>query len=63
MPSHFVIKILDAIDSVDAAPMLCEDITLHSPLKNNGAGSGKKVGIVRIGGLGHFEVLYAKVCK
>lgn len=61
VPSHFVIKIPDAILSEDAAPMLCGGITLYSPLKKNGAGPGKKVGIVGIGGLGHFGLLYAKV--
>ena len=59
-PSHFVLKIPDAIPSEDAAPMLCGGITLYSPLKKNGCGPGRKVGIVGIGGLGHFGVLYAK---
>ena len=60
-PSHFVIKIPDGIPSEEAAPMLCGGITVYSPLKNNGAGPGKSVGIVGIGGLGHFGLLYAKV--
>lgn len=59
-PSHFVVKIPDAIPSEDAAPMLCGGVTVYSPLKNNGCGPGKKVGIVGVGGLGHFGVLYAK---
>lgn len=53
-PSHFVMKIPDAIPSEEAAPMLCGGITLYSPLKNNGCGPGKKVGIIGVGGLGHF---------
>ena len=53
-------KIPDAIPSEDAAPMLCGGITVYSPLKNNGAGPSKRVGIVGIGGLGHFGILYAK---
>ncbi|KAI9677369.1 MAG: hypothetical protein M1817_006321 [Caeruleum heppii] len=59
-PSHFVIKIPDALSSEDAAPMLCGGITVFSPLKKNGAGPGKRVGIVGIGGLGHFGVIFAK---
>ena len=59
-PSHFVLKIPSAIPSEDAAPMLCGGITLYSPLKIKGCGPGKKVGIVGIGGLGHFGILYAK---
>ncbi|CAP92715.1 hypothetical protein E8E15_001774 [Penicillium rubens] len=59
-PSHFVIKIPDAISSADAAPMLCGGITTYSPLKRNGCGPGKTVGIVGVGGLGHFAILFAK---
>lgn len=59
-PSHFVFKIPDQIRSEDAAPMLCGGVTLYSPLKRNGCGPGKKVGIIGIGGLGHFGLLYAK---
>ena len=59
-PSHFVIKIPSSISSADAAPMLCGGITAYSPLKKNGCGPGKKVGIVGVGGLGHFGILYAK---
>ena len=58
--SHFVFKIPDAIPSDVAAPMLCGGITTFSPLRKNGAGPGKKVGIVGIGGLGHFGILSAK---
>lgn len=41
--------------------MLCGGITSYSPLRNNGCGPGKKVGIVGIGGSGHFGVLFAKL--
>lgn len=40
--------------------MLCGGVTVYSPLKKNGCGPGKKVGIVGLGGLGHFGVLFAK---
>jgi alcohol dehydrogenase (NADP+) len=40
--------------------MLCAGITMYSPLVRNGAGPGKKVAIVGLGGLGHFGVLFAK---
>ena len=63
VPSHFVFKIPDEISSAQVAPMLCGGITVFSPLKRNGAGPGTKVGIVGIGGLGHFGLLYAKVCN
>lgn len=60
VPGHFAIKIPDAIPSAEAAPMLCGGATLYSPLKFNGCGPGKKVGIIGVGGLGHFGVLFAK---
>jgi alcohol dehydrogenase (NADP+) len=55
-----VFNIPDGLDSADAAPMLCGGITVFSPLKNYGCGPGKTVGIVGVGGLGHFGVLFAK---
>lgn len=60
VPSHFVFKIPDGISSADAAPLLCGGVTVYSPLIRNGAGPGKKVGIIGIGGLGHFGLLFAK---
>ncbi|KJZ73110.1 hypothetical protein HIM_07494 [Hirsutella minnesotensis 3608] len=59
-PSHFVIKIPDGLAPEMAAPMLCGGVTVYSPLKHFGAGPGKKVGVVGVGGLGHFAVLFAK---
>lgn len=59
-PSAFVIKIPDAISSAEAAPMLCGGITTYSPLRQHGCGPGKSVGIIGVGGLGHFGILFAK---
>jgi uncharacterized zinc-type alcohol dehydrogenase-like protein len=54
---HFVLAISHAEkDLAAAAPLLCAGITTWSPLKHWGAGPGKKVGIVGIGGLGHMGV-------
>jgi alcohol dehydrogenase (NADP+) len=39
--------------------MLCAGLTIYSPLVRNGCGPGKKVGIVGLGGIGHFGVLFA----
>jgi alcohol dehydrogenase (NADP+) len=61
--SAFVVKIPEGIESADAAPMLCGGVTVYSPLKRNGCGPGKTVGIVGVGGLGHFGVLFAKALK
>lgn len=45
--------------------MLCAGITICSPLVRHGAGKEKKVGIVGIGGIGHFGIMFAKAlgCK
>ncbi|KAJ9649375.1 hypothetical protein H2201_006587 [Coniosporium apollinis] len=56
---YFTFKIPDNIPTPLAAPMLCAGLTVYSPLVRLGCGPGKKVGIVGIGGLGHFAVLWA----
>ena len=52
-------RLADKLDLAAAAPLLCAGITLYSPLKHWGAGPGKKVGIVGLGGLGHMGVKFA----
>jgi alcohol dehydrogenase (NADP+) len=59
-PAHFAVKIPDGISSAEAAPMMCGGVTVWSPLVKNGAGPGKRIGIVGVGGLGHFGLLWAK---
>lgn len=55
----YVIRIPDEIPFDTAAPLLCAGITLYSPLKRWGAGPGKKVAIIGMGGLGHVGVQIA----
>ncbi|MDQ0468908.1 NAD(P)-dependent alcohol dehydrogenase [Labrys wisconsinensis] len=55
----FVLKVPANLDLAAAAPLLCAGITLYSPLRYWGAGPGKKVGIVGLGGLGHMGVKLA----
>lgn len=59
-PGPFVFKIPEGLSSAAAAQMLCGGATVFSPLKHNGCGPGQTVGIVGIGGLGHFGILFAK---
>ncbi|KAF1851896.1 GroES-like protein [Cucurbitaria berberidis CBS 394.84] len=56
---YFVFKIPDNLETALAAPMLCAGLTTYSPIKRLGAGPGKKVAIVGLGGLGHFGVLWS----
>jgi uncharacterized zinc-type alcohol dehydrogenase-like protein len=55
----FVVAIRDEIGLDVAAPLLCAGITLYSPLRHWGAGPGKQVAIVGLGGLGHMGVKIA----
>ena len=56
---NYVLAIPEGISLSDAAPLLCAGITTYSPLKHWGAGPGKKVAIVGMGGLGHMAVKIA----
>lgn len=56
----FVLSIPENLDLAAAAPLLCAGITTYSPLKRWGAGPGKKVGVIGIGGLGHMAIKIAK---
>jgi uncharacterized zinc-type alcohol dehydrogenase-like protein len=54
-----VLRIPENLPLDAAAPLLCAGITLYSPLKHWGAGPGKTVAIIGLGGLGHMGVKYA----
>jgi len=56
---QFVFPIPDNLEDKYAAPMLCGGLTVYSPLVRHGAKKGAKVGIVGLGGLGHFGVMFA----
>jgi uncharacterized zinc-type alcohol dehydrogenase-like protein len=55
----FVLRIPDALPLERAAPLLCAGITTWSPLRTWGAGPGKRVGVIGLGGLGHMAVKLA----
>lgn len=55
----FVVSIPESLDLDVAAPLLCAGITTYSPLRHWGAGPGKKVAVVGLGGLGHMAVKLA----
>jgi uncharacterized zinc-type alcohol dehydrogenase-like protein len=56
---NFVVRIPDGLALDVAAPLLCAGITTYAPLKQWGAGPGKKVAVVGLGGLGHVGVKIA----
>ncbi|WP_435286310.1 NAD(P)-dependent alcohol dehydrogenase [Streptomyces bacillaris] len=55
----FVVSIPEGIALDEAAPLLCAGITTYSPLRRWGAGPGKKVAVIGLGGLGHMAVKIA----
>jgi uncharacterized zinc-type alcohol dehydrogenase-like protein len=55
----FVLRVPAGIDPEAAAPLLCAGITTYSPLRRWGAGPGKRVAVVGLGGLGHMAVKLA----
>ena len=55
----FVLRVPGNLDPAGVAPLLCAGITTYSPLRTWGAGPGKKVGVVGLGGLGHMGVKLA----
>ncbi|MFT8704170.1 NAD(P)-dependent alcohol dehydrogenase [Bifidobacterium aquikefiricola] len=57
--ARYVIAIPDALDSFDAAPLLCAGVTLFSPLERWQIGQGSNVALIGMGGIGHIGVQLA----
>jgi uncharacterized zinc-type alcohol dehydrogenase-like protein len=57
--ADYVLRVPAGIDAAAAAPLLCAGITTYAPLRRWGAGPGKKVAVVGLGGLGHMAVKLA----
>lgn len=56
---NYVLRMPESLPLDASAPLLCAGITLYSPLKHWQAGSGRKVAIIGLGGLGHMGVKIA----
>lgn len=56
---EFVLKVPENLDAKASAPLLCAGITTWSPLNTWNVGSGDKVGVVGLGGLGHMGIKFA----
>ncbi|KAI9492558.1 chaperonin 10-like protein [Zychaea mexicana] len=57
---HFVFKIPEALSNEIAATFFCGGIATFAPLKKYGVTTGSRVGIIGVGGLGHFAIQWAK---
>src|SRR5437763_10787389 len=56
---NYVLRMPSNLPLEQCAPLLCAGITVYSPLRHWGAGPGKKVAVVGLGGLGHMGVKIA----
>jgi uncharacterized zinc-type alcohol dehydrogenase-like protein len=57
--ADYVLQVPKSLDPAAATPLLCAGITTYAPLRKWGAGPGKKVAVVGLGGLGHMAVKIA----
>ena len=55
----FVLHIPASLPLDSAAPLLCAGITTYSPLRTWKAGTGTRVAVIGLGGLGHMAVKFA----
>lgn len=56
---RFVCRVPDGLEFEQATPLLCAGITTYAPLARWGAGPGKQVAVIGMGGLGHVGVKIA----
>jgi len=59
--ARFVFPIPEALESENAAPLLCGGITVYNPLRTHCVNPSSRVGVIGIGGLGHLAVQFARV--
>jgi uncharacterized zinc-type alcohol dehydrogenase-like protein len=59
--ARFVIPVPEALESAQAAPLLCGGITVYNPFRTHGINPSSRVGVVGIGGLGHIAIQFARV--
>ncbi|KAL5521734.1 ADH6_1 [Sanghuangporus sanghuang] len=54
---QFVFPIPAGLTNAEACSMMCGGLTVFSPIVRNGAGPGKRVGVIGIGRLGHYAIM------
>jgi len=55
----YTLRIPTGLPLANVAPLLCAGITTYSPLRRFKVGTGQRVGVVGLGGLGHMAVKLA----
>jgi D-arabinose 1-dehydrogenase-like Zn-dependent alcohol dehydrogenase len=58
-PVEALVALPDALNPVEAAPLVCAGITTFDALRHSGAGPGDLVAVQGIGGLGHLAIQFA----
>lgn len=58
--ARFAFLLPDEMESVSAAPLMCGGVTVYAPLVRHGAGPGRVVGVLGVGGLGHLAIGFAR---
>jgi uncharacterized zinc-type alcohol dehydrogenase-like protein len=53
---HFVYHRPASLDPAAVAPLMCAGVTVWEPLRSAGVGTGTRLGVVGLGGLGHLAV-------
>lgn len=57
---HWVFKIPERLTNAEASSFLCAGITAFTPLHRWNVGPTSTVGVMGVGGIGHFAILFAK---
>ena len=58
---HGVVRVPDAVTSLDAAPLTCAGVTTYKAVKVANVTPAERVAVFGIGGLGHLAVQYARL--
>ena len=58
--ARFAVPVPAALQSENAAPLLCGGITVYSPLRNHLVRPSSRVAVIGIGGLGHLALQFAR---
>jgi propanol-preferring alcohol dehydrogenase len=59
--ARYVVKVPEAIDPFDAAPLTCAGVTTYKAVKVAGTRSSDFVAVFGVGGLGHLAIQYAAI--
>jgi len=59
MDSRFCFQLPDELPTDFAGPLMCGGITVYGGLRAGGMGSGQRIGIIGVGGLGHLAIQFA----